>query len=94
MEQRKTNESVKDGLNTETQNNPEKKKRKRISINTDNKAQLPAYKGTAREEEVKEVIIEEVVKEPDFEPSAVFNKDTDELLTEVEEHKNEEKTPD
>ena len=79
MDKRKTDESVKTGLQIEADNKPLRKRRKRIPI---------AGKGNAIEEP-KAIDVDDVIHEPDFEPTAVFNKENSEAPGE-----NEEKDPD
>jgi hypothetical protein len=79
MEKRKTDESVKAGLQIEADNKPLRKRRKRI----------PLAGNSANMEEPKEIDVDDVVHEPDFEPTAVFNKENSEAPGE-----NEEKDPD
>ncbi len=61
MEQRKTNEGVKARLEQEANINLEKEKKNSVG----------------KEKDAKEIEVDDVVHEPGFEPTAVFNKDTD-----------------
>jgi hypothetical protein len=78
MEKHKTDESVKAGLQIEN-DKPLRRKRKRIPLAGNN----------GKVEEPKEIDVDDVVHEPDFEPTAVFNKENSEAPGE-----NEEKDPD
>ena len=77
MEKRKTDTSVKAGLELEAKTNPLRKRRKRISADK-NSAQRPADNNAV---EPKEIDVDDVVHEPDFEPTAVFNKENSDVST-------------
>ena len=68
MEKHKTDESVKAGLQIE--NDKPRRKRKRIPLAGNNGKVV---------EEPKEIDVDDVVHEPEFEPTAVFNKENSEV---------------